>query len=169
MSKVIIIEKNKSLQLKNILIFEVFHLQVLNENNKEQPMDFSMGIEITKMANEIQSKGAQPVGPLIQFSGTNKKSDEDIEIKMSLMLQADRFIQNLDAPYTMEPVISVKNCMYTRFTGYEDDITFAYQKIQVEAYENEIKLTGNTYTVFLDSDEETGTMTADIFMESEHE
>ena len=166
-----IIIDNKSLRLDNVLIYTVVDFSTLSpEGGEEADLDnFSMGIEVIKMENQIRSKGAKQVGPLIQFSGTNKKSDEDIEIKMSLMLQSDRFIQNLDPPYTMEPVISVKNCMYTRFTGYEDDITFAYQKIQVEAYENEIKLTGNTYTVFLDSDEVTGMMTADIFMEKADE
>ena len=80
------------------------------------------------------------------------------------MLQADKYINNVSYPYYMESVISVNNCMYTRFCGTEEDIQYAYQKIAVTAYEENIKLKGSSYTVFLDSDD-SGNITADIFME----
>ena len=42
---------------------------------------------------------------------------------------------------------------------------FAYDKINLEASENDIKLKGDSYTVFVDQDEEEGTIIADVFME----
>ncbi|MBQ0004512.1 MAG: hypothetical protein KBS68_01465 [Clostridiales bacterium] len=159
------VHKNKSLRLDNVLINKVFRVSTLDSENDSSLETFSIEAEVAKMNNEIITKGAQPVGPLVQYSGAKFQSDSGVEIEICLMIQADRFINNINATYVMEPVISVKNCMYTRFTGLEEDINFAYQKIQVEAYENEIKLKGSSFTIFLDSDNETGFITADIFME----
>ena len=86
--KLIEIYRDKSLRLDNVLIYNVVDFSTLSpEDGKDADLDnFSMGIEVIKMENQIKSKGAKQVGPLIQFSGTNKKSEEDIEIKMSLMV-----------------------------------------------------------------------------------
>ncbi len=40
-----------------------------------------------------------------------------------------------------------------------------YDKIQLEAFENDIPLKGDSYTIFVDRDEENETITADVFME----
>lgn len=159
--KQIIVSKGKSLRLDNVLIKSIFEFSALKDDGSIRD-EFSLDLEVEKMVNEIKVKGANPVGPLIQFSGASGKED-DVEIKIVLMMQADRFINNIQTPYRMEPVINIKNCLYTRFKGMEEDIQYAYQKIQVTAYEEDIKLKGSSYTIFLDS-EDNGTITADIFM-----
>lgn len=163
MDKHIEIHRNKSLRLDNVLMKEIFDLASLNESANNDDENLSLDLEVEKMINEIKSKGAIQVGPLIQFSGASVEG-ETFQLTSSLMMQADRFINNIQPPYKMEPVIQAKDCMYTRFSGAEDDIHFAYQKIEVDAYENDIKLKGSNYTIFLDSDEN-GNITADIFME----
>jgi len=46
---------------------------------------------------------------------------------------------------------------------------FAYDKINLYAFENDIKLKGDSYTVFVDSQEENDTIIADVFMEREND
>lgn len=160
MKKSIEICRKKNLRLDNVLIKEIFSLSSLNEDEGEL---FSLELAVAQMDNEIRSKGAKPVGPLIQFSGADLQHDKG-DMSMSLMLQSDRFINNINEPFRMEPVIQARNCLYTRFTGLEEDIQYAYQKMEVTAYEEEIKLKGSSYTIFLNS-EDNGTITADIFMD----
>ncbi|MBR2674075.1 MAG: hypothetical protein IKE52_01265 [Mogibacterium sp.] len=158
------IQKSKSLRLDNVLMKDIINITEADTGVQEED-DFSLGFEVEKMDNEIRTKGANQIGPLIQYSGASGDGDA-LAIKVTLMLQADRYINNIRAPYRMESVVQAKNCMYTRFTGAEEDIQYAYQKMQVTAYEENIKLKGSSYTIFLDSDDE-GNITADIFMEIE--
>jgi len=53
--------------------------------------------------------------------------------------------------------------LYTRFIGKETKLKYAYDKLGVYAYENDIELKGSTYTVFVDEDGEN--FIADVFME----
>ena len=92
--------------------------------------------------------------------------NEELDITVSLMIQADKYINNPDPGFRMESVIKVANCMYVRFEGREEYLPIAYQRLQVEAYENDISLKGDSYTVFVDSDDE-GNIVADIFIERE--
>lgn len=163
--KTIKIASNKSLRLDNVLIKDIINISTVDLETNEEDEDFSIELEVEKMNNEIRTKGANQIGPLIQYSGANG-DEEAFEIKVSLMLQVDRYINDASAPYRMESVIEAKNCLYTRFTGAEEDIQFAYQKMEVTAYEEDIKLKGSSYTIFLESDDEEN-ITADIFMEKE--
>lgn len=167
MSRVIEIQKNKSLRLENVLVNCILNIAGIGDENTEEQDDsdqpFSLELEIQKMENEIRVKGASAVGPLIQYSGTDSEC-EDLQMRISLMIQADRFINKINYPYKMESVIQLKNCYYTRFIGLEEDINYAYQKIEVVAYEDDVVLKGNSYTIFLESNVD-GTITADIFME----
>ncbi len=53
--------------------------------------------------------------------------------------------------------------MFARYTEKEENLQFAYSKLQLHAFENEIKLKGDRYTVFDESKD--GKMVADVFME----
>jgi len=46
-------------------------------------------------------------------------------------------------------------------------LQFTYSKLQLHAFENDIKLKGNSYTVFVENKE--GIMVADVFMEVQKE
>ena len=165
MERYIEIHRNKSLRLENVLINNIVDTLAYSGKNDREANPISLEIEVEKMINEIKIKGANKIGPVIQYSGSLEKGGK-LEINVALMLQADRFINNLQFPYIMESCIKVKDCMYTRFKGLEDDLQYAYQKIQVEAYENDIKLKDSCYTIFLDSDE-TGNVIVDVFVEKE--
>ena len=53
--------------------------------------------------------------------------------------------------------------MFARFTEKEENLQYAYSKLGLFAFENDIKLKGDSYTVFVDKNEEG--IVADVFME----
>lgn len=111
----------------------------------------------------VKSKGSTPIGPLIQKTECNVNDEGQIDIKISLMRQANNFIHNVEHPYKMESVLRVKNCMYARYTGPEDKLKLAYDKINVTAFEEDIELSNTSYTIFVDKQDDN--IVADIFVE----
>lgn len=149
----LITNKQKTLKLSNVLIMRC----------RLQEDDFDISIE--QMQSFIRTKGAVQIGPLIQYMNSYINEAGEMEIDIRLMLQCNNHIHSVEQPYTMESMIRIPNCMYCRYIGPEDKLSFAYQKIQLEAFENDILLKGDSYTIFVDRDEENETITADVFME----
>ncbi len=118
---------------------------------------------VYQMENYIKSKGANPIGPLIQKTEYNVNEEGQLDIKITLMRQANNFIHNVESPYTMESVLRVKDCMYARYTGPEEKLKFAYDKINVTAFEEGIELGNTSYTVFVDKQDDN--IVADVFVE----
>lgn len=145
---------SKTLKLTNVLMWRV----ELSDN------EVQFELEIDKMKSYINVNGGKQVGPLVRYLNAEVAND-DINVKVVFMMQADRFINVNDRKYKMEATIRVCNCMYCRYIGPEDKINYAYDKIQLTAFENDIPLKGDSYTIFVDRDEENETITADVFME----
>ena len=148
----IIISNNKILKLQNVFSLE------LDINNNEEVMT-----KIIQMENYIKSKGAIPIGPLIQKTKCVVNEEGQLEVKIYLMRQANNFIHNVETPYKMESVIRVRNCMYARYTGPEEKLKLAYDKINVVAFEEDIELSNENYTIFVDQQDDN--IIADIFVE----
>lgn len=146
--------QNKVLKLQNVLIVE-FDLE--NE-------DVKYDLLIEKMQSYIKVKGAIQIGPLIQYTKPFVNDEEELDMEINLLLQCNNFIHSVEKPYTMESVLRVQDCMYCHYIGPEEKLKFAYDKINLEAFENDIELTGESYTVFVDQNEEEGTIVADVFM-----
>lgn len=157
MSRKITAHRSKTLKLTNTLL-----LELSKEEDFEQLQNFQTFIE--QMDLHIRQKGAQPIGPLIQKTEVKVGENGEPRMIITFIRQSDTFIYHVDAPYRMESVIRETDCLYTRFIGEEDHMQFAYSKLQLTGYEEEIALRGDTYTVFVDSDRDNGLMTADIFM-----
>ena len=147
---------NKTLKLTNACIRNLLEedLDEINDINKV----------ILQMDNYIRSKGIMPVGPLIQRMKTTI-NEEELDINIQFIRQTNKFINNLEFPYSMQAVIRVPNCMYCRYIGPKEKLNFAYQKIQLEAFENDIPLKDKNYTIFVNQDDDNDTITADVFME----
>lgn len=145
---------NKILKLQNVLIAKV--------DFSEEKMDINLLIE--KMQSYIKVKGAMQIGPLIQNTKTFINKEQELDVEVTLLLQCNNYIHNVEQPYYMESILRVQNCMYCRYIGPEEKLKFAYDKINLEAFENDIELTGESYTVFVDQNEEEGTIVADVFM-----
>lgn len=125
--------------------------------------DFNFNAEILKMQSYIKTKGATQIGPLIQYtrSFTNDSGELDMEIVM--MMQCNTFIHSVEQPYSMESVLRIKDCMYCRYTGTEEKLKFAYDKIELEAFENDTELMDENYTIFVNQNEE-DMIIADVFV-----
>lgn len=151
-NKKIQISYNKILKLTNVLIKEI---------NLEEGQ--SLDKEILQIDNFLRNKGAQPIGPLIQYTYIDAGRDGEVKLTIKLLRQSNTFIHNIEAPYKMESVIRVKNCMYARFNGAESKLKYAYDKINLIAFEEDIPLKGDSYTIFVNSNEDG--IISDVFME----
>lgn len=149
----ICLSRSRILKLTNVLIYRI------------NTTDEQLQLEVEKMQSYIRVKGTKQVGPLVQYMNTYIDEDGEINIEITLLLQCNSYIHNTDHPYYMESVLKINNCMYCRYIGPEEQICFAYDKIKLEAFEEDIPLKGDSYTIFVDRDEENETITADVFME----
>lgn len=148
------INNNKILKLQNALISKIdFNDEEINVN-----------LHIEKMQSYINIKGATQIGPLIQHTCPFVNENEEMDVEISLMMQCNNYIHNVEKPYSMQSIIRVTDCLYCRYVGPEEKMKFAYDKINLEAFENDIELTGESYTVFVDQNEQEGTIVADVFM-----
>lgn len=145
------INYNKVLKLTNVLI-----------NYVDLKESKGLDKEVLQMENCLKNKGAQPIGPLIQYTEV-EGTGADVKVNVKLMRQSNTFVHNIEAPYKMESVIRVKNCIYARYTGEESKLKFAYDKINLIAFEEDIPLKGDSYTIFVNSNEDG--IIADVFME----
>ena len=147
------IHYNKSLKLSNVLVRRLI--------NKQEVVEFNQIVQ--NMGNYIKLKGAMPVGPVIQYTSPIIDQNGELDIVMEIMVQSNNFLQNVESPYYMKPIIRVKDCLYVRFIDNESKLNIAYEKIGVTAYEEDVELKGNSYTIFVGQQDDI--ITADIFME----
>ncbi len=146
--------ENKTLKLTNVLKYKI----LLEEE------DFDLNVAIEQMQTYIKTKGAVQIGPLIQYTRTFINENNELDMEMVMMLQCNNYIHSVQQPYSMEPVIRVPNALYCRYMGPESFLKFAYDKINLEAFENDIKLADYNYTIFVDNNEEEESIIADVFI-----
>lgn len=146
--------ESKTLKLTNVLKYKV----LFNEE------DFDFNVAIEQMRSYIKTKGTMQIGPLIQYTRTFLNENNALEMEVIMMLQCNNFIHTVEQPYSMEPVIRVPDAMYCRYRGPEMALKFAYDKINLEAFENEIELKDYSYTIFVNNNEEEGIIVADVFI-----
>lgn len=147
------IHQDKTLKLTNTLIYEV---------QTEELEDLNANME--QMENYIRVKGALPLGPLIQYTNMTLDEQGQPQLQIKMIRQCNNYIHSVETPYQMESVLRVKNCMYVRYIGPEDKLKFAYDKIALTAFEEDIPLKGDSFTIFVDRNEEEDTIIADVFM-----
>ena len=145
---------NKVLKLTNVLKYKI----LLNDES----FDFNVAIE--QMQSYIRTKGAMQIGPLIQYTRAFLNENNEMDMEIVMMLQCNNYIHSVEQPYSMESVIRVPNALYCRYTGPETSLKFAYDKINVEAFEQDIKLADCNYTIFLDNNQEEDITIADVFV-----
>lgn len=143
---------NKTLKLSNVVVTEVPF-----ENFQE------IGISIEQLENYIKSKGCRPIGPHIQYMRMQAAAGDISEITIKILRQVNGHIGYTEKPYTFIPEVKIKNCLYIRYDGPEENSKFAYDKINLVAFEEDIPLKGESYTIFLEGAD--GNVITDIFME----
>ena len=133
--------ENKTLKLTNVV------------SRRIQPEEFNnMQIVLTQMHNFIKSNGAQPLGPLVQCIKLPAGPNPQPEIYM------------MEAGYSMDAVLRVRNCLYAHYVGPMSQSGLASQKLNIMAFEHELELTGTVYTIFVNQDDDEGVV--DTFMET---
>ena len=145
------VAENKTLKLTNVLSRLVRPEELGN-----------LPVILTQMQNFMKSNGAQPIGPLVQAVKMGTGPDHVPELYM--MQQATQFIGQMEQDYHMDAILRVKNCLYAHYTGPMPDSQLASYKLQVHAFENEQKLTGTSYTIYVNQDEDDAVV--DVFMET---
>ena len=146
--------KSKILKLTNVLQYRYLF--------QDEEFDFNIAME--QMQSYIRTKGVQQIGPLIQYTNMSISEAGELSMEVVFMLQCNNYIHSVEQPYSMESVLRVPNCMYCRYEGPEDKLKFAYDKIHLEAFEEDIALQDCSYTVFVDADEDEGAIVADVFI-----
>ena len=145
------VAENKTLKLTNVLSRLVRPEELGN-----------LPVILTQMQNFMKSNGAQPIGPLVQAVKMGTGPDHMPELYM--MQQATQFIGQMEQDYHMDAILRVKNCLYAHYTGPMPESQLASYKLQVHAFENEQKLTGTSYTIYVNQDEDDAVV--DVFMET---
>lgn len=148
----IVVKENKTLKLNNALIREVSQNELIELNQITYMMD-----------SYIKSKGNSTVGPMINYSAVESDENGQVKLIIKLIVQLKNPIHNIEKPYELKNQIRVTNCLFARFTEKEENLQYAYSKLSLYAFENDIKLKKDSYTVFVNKNE--NSMVADVFME----
>jgi len=157
------VAENKTLKLTNVLSRLVRPEELGN-----------LPVILTQMQNFMKSNGAQPIGPLVQAVKMGTGPDhvpelymvvgEDRQMHLYMMQQATQMITQMEPGYHMDAVLRVKNCLYAHYTGPMSHNQLATAKLQIMAFENDIKLTGDNYTIYVNQDDDDAVI--DVFMET---
>ena len=145
------VAENKTLKLTNVLSRIVRPEELGN-----------LSVILTQMQNFIKSNNAQPIGPLVQ--GIRMGTGPDHVPEMYMMQQATQMISKMEPGYHMDAVLRVKNCLYAHYTGPLSKSQLASAKLQIMAFENDIKLTDSSYTIYVNQDDDEAVI--DVFMET---
>ena len=143
------VAEHKTLKLTNVLARKVDGSELGN-----------LPVVLTQMHNFIKSNNAQPIGPIVQAMVVG----EDRQMHLYMMQQATQLIPRMEAGYTMDAVLRVRNCLYAHYVGPMSQSGLASQKLNIMAFEHELELTGTVYTVFVNQDDDEGVV--DTFMET---
>jgi hypothetical protein len=152
----IVVKENKTLKLNNVLIRELSQNEIQDANRA-----------IHMMQSYIKSKGNSIIGPMINRSLVQSDENGNLKLVVKFIFQLKNPIHDVEKPYKYENQIRVINCLFARFTEKEENLKFAYSKLDVYAFENNIKLLGDSYTVFVDKKED-DYIIADVFMETQN-
>ena len=130
------VAENKTLKLTNVVARRIAPEELGN-----------MMVALTQLQNFIKSHNAQPIGP-----------------ELYLMQQATQLITQTEPGYEVDAVLRVKNCLYAHYTGPMAYSQLASSKLQILAFEKDLKLTGDNYTIFVSQDDDDAVV--DVFMET---
>ncbi len=132
------VKENKRLTLKNVIINELHNIKLENLDS-----------EIQKFVNYLQVLKIQTFGPLItKLIGTNIHNDGLITCDYDVMVQAHDYHLYKDK-FKVTKEYNCDYCIYTRFEGKIENLNYAYTKLDLHIYENDLMTKGEVYSVFL--------------------
>jgi len=144
------VKLNKSLVLKQVLIKELRNIKV--EDLDSEIRNFQMKINLLKV---------QVFGPLITKSyGTTIHDDGTVTTDYDLMVQAHDY-KNYKNHFKIAEKVECVNCAYIRFQGTSEEIHYAYSKLELFFYENDLMSNGSIFNVFVSNHKDH--MVLDVF------
>lgn len=134
MNKEILIEENKILKLKNVLMRE-FKLD-------EEPLDKKLYM----FESYLKMHKIETFGPLI--IKTHIEGTDTPNLIISVLVQTKEENPTIIRPYSFTSEVKVGPCLFSRFIGEEENAGIAQSKLQVYAYEKNIVLGSESYSVY---------------------
>jgi hypothetical protein len=150
----IAVRENKTLKLSNVLCRKV-NLQ--EENGMENALHM--------FDSYIKANSLTSYGPLIVHSKIGASSNGELNIDIKLMFQIREDDYKPSGGYEIIPVIRKSNCLFARFSGNSEEMHYASTKLNLIAYENDIELSKESFTIYLEQEIEK--VVADIFIPTE--
>lgn len=130
---------------------------MLNDNAET---DVLIGSSISK----LKAYGISIRGPPIVWVGM-KITESIVFLERKLFLQCTGNLSKIPAGFERKDTVKIGPCIYARFIGREENLRYAFEKASVYAFENEIDLKKENYTVYLEKDDISATI--DIFIPHE--
>lgn len=144
------IKEHKKLVLKNVLVKTLDNIPIEKIDQ-----------EITKFMNELKMLKVQTFGPLVaRTSGSVFHDDGTVTIDYQIMMQAHDCMQYKNV-YAVKERVEYSHSVYLRYEGKPEDIHFAYSKLDLYFYEEELISDGSMLNVFLEEKEDK--VTIDFF------
>lgn len=144
------VKENKKLVLKKVLVKKLEGIQLENLDN-----------EINQFYQQLQLLKVQMYGPLVtRNKGTNIHEDGNLTVDYELYMQAHDYMQYKDHFEVRDEVIA-NHCLYVRFQDAQEYMQFAFSKLELHIYENDIPVKNDVYTVYVGGTPEK--ITIDIF------
>ncbi len=121
----------------------------------------NLGVLIESSITKLKAYGLSPTGPPIIW----EKIDFDgkaVILGRKIILQCSGNASKIPTGFERKERLKIGPCIYTRFIGKEENAIYASQKISVYAYENEIGLKKESYTVYVKKNNDMATI--DLFV-----
>lgn len=144
------IKENKKLVLKNVIAYEI--RDILMED---------LDAEINKFLNKIKLLKIQTFGPLVTKNyGVQIHEDGTMTVSYDVMIQAHDYKRYKNS-YKVYDRLVAEYCAYVRFEDHPQYLNYAYSKLELYFYENDLETDGVIYNVLVSESEDF--MVMDIF------
>jgi len=146
------VQHGKFLSLKNVIFVEA---------NDIQKTDLVINSSISK----LKAHGVSIHGPIIVWANM-KTSQGKVRVDRKLIMQCVEDLSNISINFEKKENVKIGPCVYAQFSGKEQNLIRAFEKASVYAYENDIVLKNENYTVYVEQNELISTV--DIFVPMEY-
>lgn len=141
------VKENVTVKLKNVL---------MRRTDQFSADEFQ---RITQLFDTyVKTIGVEAFGPPI----TKTQTSVNGTIETTFIRQLKGEPEKVTEPYEFSPELRLENCILAQYEGPENEMTVVHSKLGVYAYEHEIKLDGEVYTVLKEAKE--GSVKADVFV-----
>lgn len=144
------VKTNKKLVLKNVIVHEMKNIK-MSELEKE----------LQKFERNLKLLNVQTFGPLITKNyGMSISDNGEMTICCDAMIQAHDYKQYQNT-YIVHDIYTAEHCVYIRFEDRPEHLNYAYSKLDLFFYENDLESEGIIYSVLINQTSDM--MTMDLF------